>query len=166
MRKLTLTSMLILALILIIVPSAHSFAQGREFTDIPSDNESARLIHWAVTNQIMTGYSDGTFRPDKPVTNAEYTAALMRLYGEPVTESANKKHWADDYYIAAVEQGEITWGFGDNKLRDAVMNIDHVRQVTDFTGDIFTRLDLVKYLKRFSEEQNDYIVHIVENKWL
>lgn len=157
---------LMLMLTLMLMPTAHSFAQAHYFTDIPSAEEDADLIHWAAVNQVMTGYSDGTFRPDKPVTNAEYTATLMRLYGEPVTKSIKKKqHWADDYYFAAVEQGEITWGYGDLALRDAVMSIDHVRQVTDFTGDTFTRLDLVKYLKRFSEEQNNEIIRIVESKW-
>ncbi|BBI30752.1 S-layer homology domain-containing protein [Cohnella abietis] len=162
MRKL----IIMLMLTLMVLPMAHGFAQERGFSDIPNNSKDSGLIQWAATNKIMTGYSDGTFRPDKPVTNAEYTTALMRLYGEPVVHYTKKKqHWSDDYYIVAAVQGEITWGFNDSKLRDAVMTIHHVRQVIDFRGDVFTRIELVKYLKRFSEKQNSQIIQIVDAKW-
>lgn len=36
-------------------------------------------IRWAIQQGIMTGYEDGTWQPDRPVTRAELAAVLHRL---------------------------------------------------------------------------------------
>ncbi len=42
---------------------------------------AAEHIRWAIGEGIMTGYEDGTWQPDKPVTRAELAAVLHRLEG-------------------------------------------------------------------------------------
>ena len=37
-------------------------------------------IDWAMENGIVTGYPDGTFQPDKPVTRAEAAVIARRIY--------------------------------------------------------------------------------------
>jgi hypothetical protein len=41
------------------------------------------FLHWAfgyiTANPYMTGYSDGTFRPDNPTTRAEACAVIARI---------------------------------------------------------------------------------------
>jgi len=39
-------------------------------------------IRWAMDKGLMTGYEDGTWQPDRPVTRAELAAVLHRLKGE------------------------------------------------------------------------------------
>ena len=39
-------------------------------------------IRWAMDKGLMTGYEDGTWQPDKPVTRAELAAVLHRLKGD------------------------------------------------------------------------------------
>ncbi|NLU50406.1 MAG: S-layer homology domain-containing protein [Syntrophomonadaceae bacterium] len=50
------------------------------FTDIGSVSpEGQRCIALAVLNDLVKGYGDRTFKPNKPVTRAEFSALLARL---------------------------------------------------------------------------------------
>ena len=37
-------------------------------------------IRWCIEHKLMTGYPDGSFQPDKPVTRAELATVIRRLY--------------------------------------------------------------------------------------
>ena len=39
-------------------------------------------IRWCIEHKLMTGYPDGSFQPDKPVTRAELATVLIRLQKE------------------------------------------------------------------------------------
>lgn len=64
--------------------------------------------HWAETEildladqKVLTGYPDGTFKAEKPITRAEFATVLSRAYElPPAKESAGfrdmKDHWAQD----------------------------------------------------------------------
>ena len=82
------------------------------FSDI--DNHPSRdQILMGVHVGIFTGYPDGTFRPDNPITRFELTAAMVRylLGGEPTDEiwqdipekftDVAKTHWAYKYLALA-----------------------------------------------------------------
>lgn len=47
--------------------------------DVGDDFWAEDAIRWAVTNGLMQGYPDGTFRPDNPVTRAELATILWRM---------------------------------------------------------------------------------------
>ncbi|PAK52042.1 hypothetical protein CHH75_13515 [Paenibacillus sp. 7541] len=74
--------------------------------------------HWAEVairalydRELVKGYPDGTYKPDIPVTRAEFVTLLVRslqLDGEgkaPFTDSAD--HWASSAINAAVEHGIV-----------------------------------------------------------
>jgi hypothetical protein len=48
------------------------------YPDVATSRWSATKIQWAKDSQIVTGYPDGTFRPEQPVTRAELMAVLKR----------------------------------------------------------------------------------------
>jgi hypothetical protein len=48
------------------------------YPDVQTSRWSASKIEWAKQNQIVKGYPDGSFKPDKPVTRAELIAVLRR----------------------------------------------------------------------------------------
>jgi hypothetical protein len=48
------------------------------YPDVQVSRWSAAKIEWAKQNQIVKGYPDGSFKPDKPVTRAELIAVLRR----------------------------------------------------------------------------------------
>ena len=72
--------------------------------------------HWAIdainamsASGVITGYPDGTFRPDNPVTRAETVTMFSRLLGRADTWTGNKSfsdvpqtHWAYKYIMNAV----------------------------------------------------------------
>ena len=69
---------------------------------------------------IITGYPDGTFKPENPVTRAEFSkmtarAFAVRAAGEP-TFSDIKDNWAKTY-IAALTEAGIVSGFPDGTFR-------------------------------------------------
>ena len=52
---------------------------------VPGDDAAGHWaeehIRWAMDKGLMTGYGDGTWQPDRPVTRAELAAVLHRLKG-------------------------------------------------------------------------------------
>lgn len=56
-------------------PSGES---ASAFSDVPSGTELARAVSWAVRAGVVSGYSDGTFRPDQTVTRAQFAAFSYR----------------------------------------------------------------------------------------
>ena len=85
--------------------------------------------HWAESaiaslkdSKVFSGYPDQTFRPENPVTRAEFITSLCRKMEAEgrvtVSESASgfedtKDHWADPY-IAAMRKEGIASGVGNN----------------------------------------------------
>lgn len=50
---------------------------ARPYPDVDTSRWSAAKIEWAKDNEIVTGYPDGSFRPEQPVTRAELMAILQ-----------------------------------------------------------------------------------------
>jgi hypothetical protein len=48
------------------------------FTDVPDDAYYKAAVIWADTAGLITGYADGTFKPDAPVTREQLCVMLMR----------------------------------------------------------------------------------------
>lgn len=59
------------------------------YPDVDASRWSAAKIQFARANNIVSGYEDGTFRPNQPVTRAELMAVLRRAaeYGKSISES-------------------------------------------------------------------------------
>jgi N-acetylmuramoyl-L-alanine amidase len=86
-------------------------ATSSPYTDVAANRWSAAKIQFAKTNNIVSGYQDGSFRPDKPVTRAELMAVMRRaaeyakvLQGQPGELQSNRPiqsfadintHWAN-----------------------------------------------------------------------
>ena len=58
------------------------------FPDVTYDKWHAPYVYLGVTNGILTGYKDGTFKPDNTVLYEEGCAILLRLLGYPDSEFA------------------------------------------------------------------------------
>lgn len=70
--------------------------------------------------KIITGYPDGTFRPDAPVTRAEFAAIAARFDEKSARTTASFRdiygHWAERYISRSAELGWIR-GYTDNTFR-------------------------------------------------
>jgi S-layer family protein len=121
-----------LVLVLAMVLSSMSFAFASNLTDI-ADNDYEKAIETLVGLGVITGYEDGTFRPEKTITRAEM-AKLMVItlgYGDLVAGSRSnfadtQGHWADAYVALAAGKG-IVVGDGNGKFRpDATVTYNEV----------------------------------------
>ncbi|MGB9834001.1 MAG: S-layer homology domain-containing protein [bacterium] len=70
------------------------------------------LISTLLEKGIISGYPDGTFKPDQPITRAEFSAILCRALGISPSESGSnfpdlQGHWAEKYVTPLVEKGFI-----------------------------------------------------------
>lgn len=92
------------------------FADGKKpsqiFSDIPEGYWGEDTVQWAL-DMGFTGYPDGTFKPDKPVTGGEWAAMMYKLFTKEnypldtqveVKQKVNqvyfndaKGHWAEKY---------------------------------------------------------------------
>lgn len=88
---------------------------------------ASESIEWAVKNKITEGYLEGTFQPDKSVSEAEFLALLFR--STPVTEAVytmdnpeaaliGLNHWADSLYANAFKLNYPVEGLHDLVKRD------------------------------------------------
>lgn len=70
--------------------------------------------------KIITGYPDGTFQPDAPVTRAEFAAIAARFDEKSARTTASFRdiygHWAERYISRSAELGWIR-GYTDNTFR-------------------------------------------------
>ena len=70
------------------------------------------LISTLLAKGIVSGYPDGTFKPDQTVTRAEFSAILCRALGITPSEKGSnfsdlQGHWAEKYVNPLVEKGLI-----------------------------------------------------------
>ena len=73
-------ALIVVAGTLIAPPPATS---ATAFGDVPPGTPFHSEINWLASQDISTGYSDGTFRPGLPVNRDAMAAFLYRLAGEP-----------------------------------------------------------------------------------
>jgi hypothetical protein len=77
--------------------------------------------HWAkdtveqlISLEAISGYKDGTFRPDNTITRAEFTKIFISSLGFKPLAKTNVKHWAEPYIDEAVKRGYILNGEFDD----------------------------------------------------
>jgi hypothetical protein len=83
--------------------------------------------HWAqdyilnlVNNEVMELYSDGTFKPDKPITRGEFAVALakqMNLLPDNNTHLSDLNGYPDYNLINALVKEEIITGYPDGTFK-------------------------------------------------
>ena len=64
---------------------AHSAGTRIDFTDVPASRSAFTAVSWMQAKGYSTGYADGTFGIDRPITRGELSAFLYRLSGQGVT---------------------------------------------------------------------------------
>ena len=101
--------------------SSFSFAFAAKFEDVEGDYEEA--IDTLVALGVITGYEDGTFRPENIVTRAEMAKLIVEIlgYGDLVSGAKSnfadtQGHWADAWIALAAGKG-LVLGDGDGNFR-------------------------------------------------
>jgi len=93
------------------------------FTDVPADYWAGPEIDRLVRIGVLTGYPDGTFRPEQGLNRAELATILDRLKLLPVANvqaapfpDVRPQYWAAGYIAAASKAGLVV-GYPDRTFR-------------------------------------------------
>ena len=87
------------------------------FSDVPSSNWAAKYIAHGVRVGFVTGYPDGTFKPEKVLNRAEAITILARYAGLPEETSIvtapftdlKTDFWANKFIVPAVKAGLLKY---------------------------------------------------------
>lgn len=96
---------------------------GPHFSDVPEGSGFYDYVETAYNRGIISGYSDGTFRPANNITRAQLSKIIVLAMGWPIDTSGGP-HFSDvppghpfyDFIETAYNQGIIT-GYGDGTFR-------------------------------------------------
>lgn len=130
--------------------SVSSVPVEKKFSDVGSGNVS-NSIRKVVALSVMSGYPDGTFRPDAAVTRAEFAAILCRLGG--VVPGADGEYWAQKAMETAREMGWMT-GYDDGDAypetpvtrAEAVVMFNRIRERTPNRAAIDLACEILPYV--------------------
>ena len=93
---------------------------GGSFSDVSAGAWYATAVNTLVELDVLSGYEDGTFRPNNAVTRAEFVTAVCKCFDSLSTGSAGfsdvSGHWAEGFINQAVAEGWIS-GFPDGTFR-------------------------------------------------
>ncbi|WP_276356828.1 S-layer homology domain-containing protein [Cohnella caldifontis] len=84
------------------VAAAAAQAEKR-FTDVKPGAWYETSVGWAFQHGIVAGYPDGTFRPNAPLTEAEFVTMLLKRAGIPIREKQPGEKWFAPIYEKATE---------------------------------------------------------------
>ncbi|WP_285394771.1 S-layer homology domain-containing protein [Lysinibacillus sp. fls2-241-R2A-57] len=84
--------------------SSHVAQQvGNPFKDVSKKDAAYEAILWASKEGIVSGYKDGTFKPNDKVTEAQFAKMLVNYFKLDAAKgtlmrNSGERHWSDDFY--------------------------------------------------------------------
>ena len=112
---------------------AYYWSQTNPYSDVGTGNWFNNAISTLSNAGIITGYPDGTFRPNAPITRAEF-AAIAARFSEVIYNGGNsftdvpENHWAARYIALAEYLGWIN-GYPDGTFKPE-QNITRAESMT------------------------------------
>ncbi len=88
--------------------SAEEAEDTLPFSDVGESHPNLDAIRWAKANGVVSGYEDGTFGPEDPITREQIAALLWNQQGQreaqaaPFTDRADVSDWAS---------GAVNWAY-------------------------------------------------------
>lgn len=100
---------------------------GSSFSDVPANAWYAEALQWAAENNLVKGYSDGTFRPKKEISREEMITILYKYAaykGRDVSATTDLSKFTDSAQISDFAKPAMEWavatgiisGTGNNTL--------------------------------------------------
>ena len=79
------------------------------FADVDMDHPNLAAIRWARDSGVVSGYEDGTFRPDAPITREEIAVLLWTNRGQ---EQADQAPCTDRDAVSQWAVPAVDWAYG------------------------------------------------------
>ena len=102
-------------------------ATASDFSDVDAEAYYADAVAWAEANNIVSGYSDGTFRPNRAVSREEYMTILFRYaltkgYDTGIDDTEALMSYADQSQISDYSEEAVLWAVNHQYLRGTGSN--------------------------------------------
>jgi len=105
------------------IPSNKVNIAAQHFPDVPPEYWGFPYIEYMYTNDIISGYLDGTFKPNNNVTRAQFCKMIVNTLGieqyfpaTPTFSDVAPDYWGYGYIEAAHKEGIIN-GYVDGTFR-------------------------------------------------
>ncbi|GGF81242.1 hypothetical protein GCM10010912_27930 [Paenibacillus albidus] len=118
---------------------------GTQFTDVPANGKYYPDVQKAVAAGYIQGYSDGTLRPEQPITRQEAAVMVNRLFQlDPSAESSNKlkdvaglPDWSREA-VSALTTNNFVSGYDDGTFKPAkqITRAEALRLLSRLSGEI------------------------------
>ncbi|MGD1942964.1 MAG: S-layer homology domain-containing protein [Leptolyngbyaceae cyanobacterium] len=105
-----------------LIAAAPAMAQSAQFVDVGNGYWAQPYIETLAAEQIIAGFPDGTFKPDQPVTRAQFAAIVRQAFDQARTRSAPNfgdvptSYWATEAISDAYGQGFMS-GYPDGTFQ-------------------------------------------------
>lgn len=147
-----------LILMILLIPCT-AFA----YSDVPESGELGEAVYALSEKNVIGGYSNGTFCPDKPITRAELCKMINVLFnftdvGKNDFSDVKYDDWFYTNVLIANEYGYIK-GFGDGTFRG---NSNVTREQASVIIDRITPLLEVENHVRINDEVSDWAYESVQ----
>ncbi|MFF2092732.1 S-layer homology domain-containing protein [Paenibacillus sp. NPDC058174] len=129
-------------LLAVLLGASSATAQAKTFKDIDTSFWGYEAIQWGVEQNIVKGYDDDTFRPDRIVTEEEFIVLLIRAFGIATPSTNVNQRWSDPFYRVAVEHNlPVRWAYISPISRQTVAEVIVGTRGVNFMGN-----DAISYL--------------------
>ena len=137
-----------------------SYEITTNFSDVSASSWYTTAVNTMGSLGVVSGYGDGTFRPNKPITRAEFVSMAVKFLESPQASTENKfsdvsvEDWFWNAVQAAVEEGWIS-GYEDGSFRPN-RNITRA-EVASIVNHVLERVADPDYVRNNKEKLNDFI---------
>ncbi|AVK83591.1 hypothetical protein C3943_08415 [Lysinibacillus sp. B2A1] len=123
-----------------------------QFKDVTKSHYAYDAINWAKGEGIITGYPDGTFKPNESITEAQFAKMLAEFLGlkddkGDLVKATSASHWADSYYDSLASYNTPLNSYFDNALRNKPVKRGVVAQaISHLTGNANSLADSINFM--------------------
>ena len=120
--------------------TTYAAKQKQLFKDVPTHHYAYTAIKWAYDFDIISGYSDGTFRPNQPVSEQQFAQILVNYFDlEPTDDELvkyTKKAVSSDATYDTLAAYEVPLnGYFDNTIREQPITRGVVAQAITYVAE-------------------------------
>ena len=122
------------------------------FSDVKADAYYADAVAWAKENNLIAGYTDGTFKPNKAITREEFMTILFRYaltkqYDTGIENTEGLMSYSDEASVSDYSEEAMLWAVDHQYLRGTAAN-------TLSPQGAITRAQATAILMRFLNAEN------------
>ena len=126
--------------------------ESDRFTDVKKNAWYYRAVTWAAEQSIVSGYTDGTFRPNRAITRQEFAVMLYSCAGKPEVSGSVREAFADGGTVAAWANDAVLWAYQNGILSGERSGENKVVRPADNATRAQAAVMMMRYVKWLESE--------------